>query len=71
VGLHSYDNFKLVEIQNMNIQIEIIKGFVFGIDYMEGVSHSDFENGYIEFDLLRISLGLVFIHIPFNVRDTQ
>jgi hypothetical protein len=55
----------------MNIQIEIIKGFVFGIDYMEGVSHSDFENGYIEFDLLRISLGLVFIHIPFNVRNTQ
>lgn len=55
----------------MNIQIEFIKGFLLGIDYLEGVEHSDLENGDIEFDLLRISLGIVFIHIPLNVRDSQ
>tara|TARA_R110002073_G_scaffold251036_1_gene413706 strand:+ start:619 stop:786 length:168 start_codon:yes stop_codon:yes gene_type:complete len=55
----------------MNVQFELIKGFLLGIDYLEGVEHSDFENGDVEFDLLRISLGIVFIHIPFNVRDSQ
>ena len=42
-----------------------------GIDYLEDVPHSDFENGDISFDLLRISLGIIFIHIPLNVRDSQ
>lgn len=55
----------------MNIQFEFIKGFIIGIDYLEDVPHSDLENGDIEFDLFRISLGIVFIHIPFNVRDSQ
>jgi len=55
----------------MNIQLEFIKGFLVGIDYLEDVLHSDFENGDIMFDLLRISLGIVFIHIPLNVRDSQ
>ncbi len=55
----------------MNIQVEFIKGFLFGIDYLEEIHHSDFENGDIVFDLLRISLGIVFIHIPVNVRDSQ
>ena len=55
----------------MNIQLEFIKGFLLGIDYLEDIHHSDFDNGDIIFDLLRISLGIVFIHIPLNVRDPQ
>ena len=55
----------------MNVQVEIIKGFLLGVDYLEDVEHTDFENGTILFDLLRISLGVVFIHIPLNVRDSQ
>ena len=55
----------------MNIQVEFIKGFLFGIDYLENIEHSSFEEGDIMFDLLRISLGIVFIHIPLNVRDSQ
>jgi hypothetical protein len=55
----------------MNIQVEFIRGFVLGIDYLEDVPHSDFENGDIFFDLLRISLGFIFIHIPLNVRDSE
>ena len=55
----------------MNIQIEFIKGFLLGIDYLEDVEHSSFEEGDIVFDLLRISLGIVFIHIPLNVRNPQ
>ena len=55
----------------MNVQFEFIRGFLLGVDYLEGVEHNDFENGNITFDLLRISLGIVFIHIPINVRDTQ
>lgn len=55
----------------MNIQVEFIKGFLFGIDYLENIEHSSFEEGYIVFDLFRISLGIIFIHIPLNVRDSQ
>lgn len=55
----------------MNVQLEFIKGFLLGIDYFEDVPHSDFENGDVVFDLFRISLGIVFIHIPLNVRDSQ
>jgi len=55
----------------MNVQFEIIKGFILGIDFSEDVEHTDFENGTVVFDLLRISLGIVFIHIPLNVRDSQ
>lgn len=55
----------------MNVQVEFIKGFLLGVDYLEDVEHTDFDNGTIFFDLLRISLGIVFIHIPLNVRDSQ
>ena len=55
----------------MNIQLEFIKGFLLGIDYLEDVEHYSFEEGDIVFDLLRISLGIVFIHIPLNVRNPQ
>ena len=71
MGLHTYSCRKKVKICNINVQIEFIKGFLLGIDYLEGVPHSDFENGDIVFDLLRVSLGIVFIHIPLNVRDSQ
>jgi len=71
MGLYNDGSFKEIKICNMNIQIEFIKGFVLGVDYLEDVPNSDFENGDILFDLLRISLGFVFIHIPLNVRDSQ
>jgi len=70
MGLYNDGSFKEIKICNMNIQIEFIKGFVLGVDYLEDVPNSDFENGDILFDLLRISLGFVFIHIPLNVRDS-
>jgi len=71
MGLYNDGSFKEIKICNMNMQIEFIKGFVLGVDYLEDVPNSDFENGDILFDLLRISLGFVFIHIPLNVRDSQ
>jgi hypothetical protein len=71
LGVHIYGSHKEIKIRNMNIQIEFIKGFLLGIDYLEDIHHSDFDNGDIIFDLLRISLGIFFIHIPLNVRDTQ
>ena len=71
MGLYNDGSFKEIKICNMNIQIEFIKGFVLGVDYLEDVPNSDFENGDILFDLFRISLGFVFIHIPLNVRDSQ
>ena len=54
----------------MKIQFELIKGFLLGVDYLEDVEHNDF-NGHVTFDLLRISLGIIFIHIPLNVRDSE
>lgn len=71
MGLHNDGSFKEIKICNMNMQVEFIRGFVLGIDYLEDVPHSDFENGDIFFDLLRISLGFIFIHIPLNVRDSE
>lgn len=71
MGLYNDVSFKEIKICNMNMQVEFIRGFVLGIDYLEDVPHSDFENGDISFDLLRISLGIIFIHIPLNVRDSQ
>lgn len=53
------------------IQFEFIKGFQLGMDYLEDIHYSDFDNGDVVFDLLRISLGVVFIHIQLNVRDSQ
>lgn len=71
MGLHYFSSPKEIKISSMNIQIELIKGFLLGVDYLEDIRHSDFENGDIVFDLFRISLGIVFIHIPLNVRDSQ
>jgi hypothetical protein len=71
LGIHLYGGSEEIKIHNMNIQVEFIKGFLFGIDYLEEIHHSDFDNGDIVFDLLRISLGIIFIHIPVNVRDSQ
>lgn len=44
----------------MNIQLEFIKGIVFGIDYVEGIEIPDFD---VTADLIRISLGIVWINI--------
>lgn len=44
----------------MNIQLEFIKGFVLGIDYVEDIEIPDFD---VTADLLRISLGIVWINI--------
>tara|TARA_B100001939_G_C16741944_1_gene530120 strand:+ start:82 stop:297 length:216 start_codon:yes stop_codon:yes gene_type:complete len=71
VGIYSNGSIKKIKISSMNVQFEFIRGFLLGVDYLEGVEHNDFENGNVTFDLLRISLGIVFIHIPINVRDTQ
>jgi len=55
----------------MNIQFELIKGFVVGIDYLEDIQQEDVNYSTVTFDLLRISLGLFFIHIMLNARDSQ
>jgi len=47
MGLYNDGSFKEIKICNMNIQIEFIKGFVLGVDYLEDVPNSDFENGDI------------------------
>jgi len=44
----------------MNIQLEFIKGFVLGIDYVEDIEIPEFD---VTADLLRISLGIVWINI--------
>lgn len=44
----------------MNIQLEFIKGFVLGIDYVEDIEIPEFD---VTADLIRISLGIVWINI--------
>lgn len=44
----------------MNIQLEFIKGFVLGIDYVEDIEIPDYNTTA---DLLRISLGILWINI--------
>lgn len=44
----------------MNIQLEFIKGFVLGVDYVEDIEIPEFD---VTADLLRISLGIVWINI--------
>ena len=44
----------------MNIQLEFIKGFVLGIDYVEDIEIPEFG---VSADLLRISLGIVWINL--------
>lgn len=55
----------------MNIQFEFIRGFQLGVDYLEDVHNFTLEEGDVYFDLLRISLGFIFVHIPLNVRTSQ
>ena len=44
----------------MNIQLEFIKGFVLGIDYVQDIEIPEFD---VTADLLRISLGIVWINL--------
>tara|TARA_R100000654_G_scaffold1692_5_gene6223 strand:- start:14825 stop:14971 length:147 start_codon:yes stop_codon:yes gene_type:complete len=46
----------------MNIQLEFIKGFMLGIDYVEDIEIQEYQTTA---DLFRISLGIVFIHFFF------
>ena len=71
MGLYRFSCLKKVKIYNMNIQFELIKGFVVGIDYLEDIQQEDYNYSIVTFDLLRISLGFFFIHIMLNARDSQ
>lgn len=53
----------LYNFNSMNIDISPVFGFQLGIDYIQGVES---EEGVV-CDLLRIALGIVFIHIVVNV----
>jgi len=44
----------------MNIQLEFIKGFVLGIDYVDGIEIPEYDSTV---ELIRISLGIVWINI--------
>jgi hypothetical protein len=70
MGLYIYGSIKKIKIRYMNVQFELIKGFLLGIDYLEDIEQEDV-HGVITFDLLRISLGIFFIHIMLNARDSQ
>jgi hypothetical protein len=54
----------------MNVQFELIKGFLLGIDYLTDIEQEDVY-GVVTFDLLRISVGFFFIHIMLNARDSK
>lgn len=71
MGLYRFSCLEKVKIYNMNIQFELIKGFVVGIDYLEDIQQEDVNYSTVTFDLLRISLGFFFIHIMLNARDSQ
>lgn len=71
MGLYRSSFIKKVKIYNMNIQFELIKGFLVGIDYVEDIEQESFDYGTVTFDLLRISLGFLFIHIMLDARDSQ
>jgi len=47
----------------MNISISPVLGFQLGADYIQDVVGDD----GISYDLLRVSLGVIFIHIVLNV----
>jgi len=44
----------------MNIQFEFIKGFQLGIDYVEDIPIDEHDS---KADLIRFSLGFLFMHI--------
>ena len=46
----------------MNVQLEFIKGFLIGIDYVDGIEIPEYETTA---DLLRVCIGFVFIHFFF------
>jgi hypothetical protein len=46
----------------MNVQFELIKGFLVGIDYVEDIEIPEYD---APADLLRICVGFVFIHFFF------
>lgn len=71
MGLYRASIIKKIKIYYMNIQFELIKGFLVGIDYLEDIEQESFDHGSVTFDLLRISLGFFFIHIMLNARDSQ
>lgn len=70
MGLYIYGGVKKNKIRYMNVQFELIKGFLLGIDYLEDIEQEDVY-GIVTFDLLRISLGFFFIHIMLNARDSK
>jgi hypothetical protein len=43
----------------MNVQLEFIKGFLVGIDYVEDIEIPEYETTA---DLLRVCVGFIFIH---------
>jgi hypothetical protein len=70
VGLYNFSSIKKIKIYNMNIQFEMIRGFLLGIDYLNDIEQEDVY-GVVTFDLLRISVGFFFIHIMLNARDSK
>jgi len=44
----------------MNIQLEFIKGIVFGVDYVDDIEIQELDTTA---ELIRISLGIVWINI--------
>ena len=46
----------------MNVQLEFIKGFLIGIDYVEDIEIPEYDTTA---DLLIICVGFVFIHFFF------
>ena len=44
----------------MNVQLEFIKGFLIGIDYVEDIEIPEYDSTA---ELIRISLGIVWINI--------
>lgn len=44
----------------MNIQLEFIKGFVIGVDYVDDIEIPEYDNTV---ELIRVSLGIVWINI--------
>jgi len=43
----------------MNVQIEFIRGFVIGIDYVDDIEIEEYDR---TIELIRISLGIVWIN---------
>jgi len=70
LGVYWFGCIKKIKIYDMNVQFELIKGFLLGIDYLTDIEQEDVY-GVVTFDLLRISVGFFFIHIMLNARDSK